>query len=95
MRSEHMPNSKGTGYLIVTLFVGLLVGSGIGRALELLIPGENIVEKALLSTIWEYGTGAVSLNLIVLSFDLALSLHINVIGILGMLAGWYYYKYSY
>jgi len=90
-----MPRDKGTGYLIVSLFVGLLVGSAVGKALALLIPGENIVEKALLSTIWEYGPGAVSLNLIVLRFDLALSLQINVIGILGMLAGWYYYKYSY
>ena len=35
------------------------------------------------------------LNLIILSFQFALTLNFNVITLLGVFVGWYYFKYSY
>jgi len=44
---------------------------------------------------FSYEIGPHMLNLIILSFQFALTLNFNVITLLGIFAGWYYFKYSY
>ena len=54
----------------------------------------SIVEQSLLRYV-EYDIGPHMFNLIILSFSFALVLKFNVITLLGLLVGWYYFKYSY
>ena len=44
---------------------------------------------------FSYEIGPHMLNLIILSFQFALTLNFNVITLLGIFVGWYYFKYSY
>ena len=43
----------------------------------------------------EYSIGPHMFNLIILSFSFELSLKFNLITILGLFVGWYYFRHSY
>ena len=89
---------KPVGHLVVILFISILGANIIGEALRILLHfiagGGSIVERALLDYV-PYSIGPHMLNLIILSFSFELSLHFNVITLLGIFVGWYYFKYSY
>ena len=89
---------KRVGHLIVILFVSVLGANIIGEALRIVlhfVAGDgSIVERALLNYV-TYPIGPHGLNLIILSLSFELSLHFNVITLLGIFVGWYYFKYSY
>ena len=52
------------------------------------------VERALLQYV-SYSIGPHMFNLNILSFSFELSLRFNLITLLGMFVGWYYFRYSY
>ena len=89
---------KQVSHLVVILFVSVLGDNIIGEALRIVLHfiagGGSIVERALLDYV-TYPIGPHSLNLIILSLSFELSLHFNVITLLGIFVGWYYFKYSY
>jgi hypothetical protein len=88
---------KPVSHLILILFVSAIGGSVVGESLRLIlrfIAEDTIVEKALLNYI-SYDVGPHMLNLIILSFQFALTLNFNVMTLLGIFVGWYYFKYSY
>ena len=89
---------KPVSHLVIILFVSILGANIIGEALRkvlIFIAGDGtIVERALLDYV-AYQIGPHMLNLIILSFSFELSLNFNVITLLGILVGWYYFKYSY
>lgn len=89
---------KRVSHLIVILFISVLGANIIGEALRIVLHfvagGGSIVERALLDYV-TYSIGPHSLNLIILSLSFELSLHFNVITLLGIFVGWYYFKYSY
>lgn len=87
--------AKSIGSLIVTLFVGILIGSALGHLLGLLIPPDHIVARALVSPLVEYAAGPWELNLIIVVLSFGFKLYINFFGVLGIVGGWYYHKYSY
>ena len=93
-----MIREKSAVHLILVLFFCVLGANVIGEALRLLLhltAGEGtIVERALLHYVG-WAIGPHKLNLIILSFQFELGLHFNVITLLGIFAGWYYFKYSY
>ena len=93
-----MLRDKPVSHLVVILFLSVLGANIIGEALRIVlrfIAGEgSIVERALLDYV-TYQLGPHMLNLIILSFSFELSLHFNVITLLGVFVGWYYFKYSY
>ncbi len=93
-----MLREKSAFHLILVLFLCVLGANVIGEALRLflhLAAGDGtIVERALLHYV-NWSVGPHMLNLIILSFEFELALHFNVITLLGILAGWYYFKYSY
>ena len=62
--------------------------------LHFIVGGGSIVERALLNYV-TWSLGPHMLNLIILSFEFELAMHFNVISLLGIFVGWYYYKYSY
>ena len=55
----------------------------------------SIIEKGFLQYHVDYNIGPFSFNLIILALSFSLSLKFNVITLLGILVGWYYFKYSY
>lgn len=87
--------SKSIGLLIVTLFIGILIGSALGQLLGLFLPEDHIVARALVSPLAEYVAGPWDLNLIIIVLTFGFKLHINFFSILGIVGAWYYHKYSY
>ncbi len=89
---------KQVSHLVVILFISVLGANIIGEALRIVLHfiagGGSIVERALLDYV-TYPIGPHSLNLIIMSLSFELSLHFNVITLLGIFVGWYYFKYSY
>ena len=92
-----MTEKRGS-HLVVILFISVLGANVIGEALRIVLHfiagGGSIVERALLDYV-TYPIGPLDLNLIILSLSFELSLHFNVITLLGIFVGWYYFKYSY
>ena len=86
---------KSVGMLIVTLFVGILIGSAVGQLLGLFLPSDHIVVKALVSPLVSYVAGPWDLNLIIIVFTFGFTLNINFSSIIGIVGAWYYHKYSY
>ena len=89
---------KRVSHLVVILFISVLCANIIGEALRIVLHfvagGGSIVERALLDYV-TYPIGPHSLNLIILSLSFEFALHFNVITLLGIFVGWYYFKYSY
>lgn len=94
-----MLRDKPVSHLILILFTSAMGANVIGEALRAILhfvtADENtIVERALLQYVsWTNGIGPV--NLWILSFSFELSLRFNVITLLGIFVGWYYFKYTY
>ena len=86
---------KSIGILIVTLFVGVLIGSALGQLLGLFLPEDHIVAKALVEPLITYAAGPWDINLIIIVLTFGFKIHINFFSILGIVGAWYYNKYSY
>lgn len=93
-----MSRDKPISHLILILFISAIGGSVLGESLRFILRfvagSDTIVERALLDY-FSYDVGPHMLNLIILSFQFALTLNFNVITLLGIFVGWYYFKYSY
>ena len=93
-----MPRDKPVSHLILILFTSMLGANIIGEVLRVLLTfvagTDTIVERALLQYV-SYSIGPHMFNLIILSFSFELSLRFNLITLLGMFVGWYYFRYSY
>lgn len=87
--------SKSIGMLIVTLFVGVLIGTSLGALLGQILPADHIVAKALVAPLIDYSLGPWDLNLIIIVITVGFKLFINFFSILGIVGAWYYHKYSY
>ena len=86
---------KNLGTLIVTLFVGILIGGAIGELLGLFLPADHIVAKALVSPLINYIAGPWDINLLIIVLTFGFKININFFSILGIVGAWYYHKYSY
>jgi len=86
---------KSIGSLVVTLFVGLLIGGALGQLLGLFLPADHTVTRALVLPLIEYKAGPWDLNLLIIVLTFGFTLKINFFSILGIVGGWYYHKYSY
>ena len=93
-----MLRDKPVSHLILILFTSMLGANIIGEVLRGLLTfvavTDTIVERALLQYV-SYSIGPHMFNLIILSFSFELSLRFNLITLLGMFVGWYYFRYSY
>jgi hypothetical protein len=93
-----MLRDKPVSHLILMLFTSVIGANILGEALRVLlhfvVGADTIVERALLQYV-SWPLGPHTLNLIILSFSFELALRFNVVTLLGMFVGWYYYKYTY
>jgi len=89
---------KPVSHLILILFTSAIGANVIGEALRVLLHfiagADTIVERALLQYV-SWSVGPHMFNLIILSFMFELSLRFNVVTLLGIFVGWYYFKYTY
>lgn len=86
---------KSLGTLIVTLFVGILIGSAVGQLFGLFLPSDHIVVSALVAPLTTYVAGPWDLNLIIIVFSFGFKLNINFFSIIGIVGAYYYHRYSY
>ena len=86
---------KSIGMLIVTLFVGVIIGSALGQLLGLFLPENHLVEQALVDSLVPYTAGPWDLNLVIIVLTFGIKIHISFFSILGIVCAWYYHKYSY
>ena len=86
---------KNLGLLIVTIFVGVLIGGALGQLLGLFLPADHIVSKALVAPLKNYVAGPWDLNLIIIVLTFGFKINFNFFSILGIVGAWYYHKYSY
>ncbi|MBT4498712.1 MAG: DUF4321 domain-containing protein [Gemmatimonadetes bacterium] len=93
-----MLRDKPVSHLILILFTSAIGANIIGEALRVILHfvagTDTIVERALLQYV-SYSIGPHMFNLIILSFSFELSLRFNIITLLGIFVGWYYFKYTY
>ena len=92
-----MLRDKPVSHLILILFTSAIGANVIGETLRVLlhfISDDTIVERALLQYV-SWSIGPHMFHLIILSFMFELSLRFNVITLLGIFVGWYYFKYTY
>jgi uncharacterized protein DUF4321 len=93
-----MLRNKSVSHLILVLFTSVIGANIIGEALRVVLHfvggPDTIVERALLQYV-SWSVGPHMFNLIILSCSFDLSLRFNVITLMGMFVGWYYYKYAY
>ena len=57
---------KNFGILIITLFIGVLIGGALGQLLGLFLPEGHLVKKALVDPLLTYIAGPWDLNLIII-----------------------------
>jgi len=93
-----MLRDKPVSHLILILFTSAIGANIIGEALRVVLHfvagTDTIVERALLQYV-SYSIGPHMFNLIILSFSFELSLRFNIVTLLGIVVGWYYFKYTY
>ena len=93
-----MLKDKPLSHLILVLFISLLgatiIGEALRRVLHFVVDPGSLPERALLNYV-QYDIGPHMLNLWILSFSFQLTLNLNVMSLLGIFVGWYYFKYSY
>ncbi len=93
-----MLHDKPLTHLILILFTTMISANIVGEMLRFILIAivgpDTIVELALLRYV-EYSIGPHMFNLIILSFSFELSLKFNLITMLGLFVGWYYFRHSY
>lgn len=90
---------RSVGVLVVAIFVGMLAGNIIGEGLGVVFDNlglqNNVVQKVLVDSLYEYEFYPMRLNFIVMTLTLGFSINFNVLSLIGIGTAWYYVKYSY
>ncbi len=93
-----MSYNKPISHLIFILFTAMIGANLAGEMLRFILVAlfgsDTIVEIALLRYV-EYSIGPHMFNFVILSFEFDLSLKFNLITVLGLFVGWYYFRHSY
>ena len=87
-----MPRARSTGVLIVTIIVGVFAAAVLSVVLDGLIDHSSVVYRVLLNS-FTYRVGPATVDFVVASLTLGMTLKINLLTVLSMLAAYYYWKY--
>lgn len=71
------------GFLALTLFLGILVGSVVGQAIGLFVP-EGGVAHQLFVDYQGFGLGPTSVDLVAFDLTLGFSIHVNLMSVIGI-----------
>ena len=71
------------GFLALTFFVGILVGSVLGKTIGLFVP-EGSVAHQLFVQYERFGFGPATIQLIVFDVTVGLYVHVNLMSVIGI-----------
>jgi hypothetical protein len=71
------------GLLVLILFLGLIVGSAIGKMMGVLMPPGAV--RSFFVEGLDYAFGPLTLNLVVATITLGFSIDVNVMSVLGVI----------
>jgi hypothetical protein len=71
------------GLLVLILFLGLLIGSAVGKMLGVILPPGAV--RSFFVEGLDYVFGPHTINLIVFTITVGFSLDVNVVGVLGVI----------
>jgi hypothetical protein len=71
------------GFVALTLFLGILVGSVVGQAVGLFVP-EGGVAHQLFVNYESFGLGPASIDLVAFDLTLGFSVHVNLMSVIGV-----------
>lgn len=81
-------NRRSIGLVTVMLLLGAVTGTLLGHLVGLILPDGSVVKEFFLKT-GDLALGPGTLNAGIFSFTIGLELHINVIGIIGVIVAVY------
>lgn len=76
-------NKRSVGFLALTFFLGILVGSVLGQAIGLFLPEEGIARE-LFVTYHGFSIGPTPINLVALVITLGLEVKVNLMSVVGI-----------
>ena len=82
---------RGFGILVFSVLVGMLVGGVLGEVIAFVCPA-GVVKDFFLKSI-SPGFGPGTLNLIVFTLTLGISIKVNIVSLLGIAASVYYFRW--
>jgi hypothetical protein len=84
---------KGTGLLLLLLVAGTVAGSVLTLIFDAFIPSGPLA-RIFLSNVSIGSATPTTFHLVLLDLSLGLSLHINILNVLGLFLGYYIYRNS-
>lgn len=83
---------RSLGWILIVILLGAVMGSILGEVLGLILP-EGVVRDFFLRAA-QFSVGPATLNLIVLTCTLGLTLKLNVIAVLGIVLAAYFLRWA-
>ena len=74
---------RSVGFLALTLFLGILVGSVVGQAIGLFVT-EGGVAHQLFVDYKPFGLGPTTIDLVALDLTLGFNIHVNLMSVIGV-----------
>lgn len=74
---------RSAGFLALTFFVGILVGSVLGQAVGLFVP-EGSVAHQLFVQYEDFGFGPTPIDLVAFDVTIGLYVHVNLMSVIGI-----------
>jgi hypothetical protein len=71
------------GFLALTLFLGILVGSVVGQAIGLMVPEGGVAHQLLVQP-QDFGIGPTTIDLVAFELTLGFSVHVNLMSVIGV-----------
>jgi Domain of unknown function (DUF4321) len=79
--------------VVLTLFLGMVVGTVLGEAVGLVLPEGKLIRDVFVNAT-DLHVGPVHVDLVVFSFTLGFSLRVNLMSVVGIFAVFVFLRYS-
>jgi hypothetical protein len=88
------PRRRRLAVVALILFLGIIVGTVVGEVIGLMLPEGKVLRDVFVNAT-DFHVGPLHINLVVFSFTLGFSLHVNLMSVVGvvvvsMLLRWYW-----
>jgi hypothetical protein len=79
------------GWIVLTIILGALMGSALGQIIGLLFP-DGVVKDFFLRSA-SVGFSPTEINLVIISFTVGFTFHLNIIGVIGIIIAAYIFRW--
>lgn len=76
--------SRSVGFLALTFFLGILVGSVVGQALGLFVSEGSVAHDLFVRTYSPIGFAPTTLHLVVVDFTMGIVVKVNLMSVIGI-----------